>query len=304
MHFVKDHCSEDTCDLEFRSQKVNCSKLKIIKKLATVDLAILRCREKKFPQGFKFERDFNLGLKKGKVTIYLTDSNLNVIQKKGKIKWNSKLMYVISTRLTFGSSGSPVFDENGKLVGVVVRAETPQQGLLGKIFPGYKFSIKAVKSKYIKSIMKGNPRMPEMIKNDLLNHYRAYIRNKTKFDRFLESLEFTKLVNSFAYDFPQTSDVLTVREGPFWQKIPKVNSRFFPLIMAYHLEKYGSFDVNPNVLDSNSLELLKTFNSTRYFGQQAFFLGSFILGLLILFLTVFVAVVSSFASLQKIRNGG
>ncbi|MCS6894362.1 MAG: serine protease [Deltaproteobacteria bacterium] len=299
-HFTRSKCTTDQCYLRFKNSNLQCTKTRLKFKSSTADLAVLSCESNELPRGFKMPSDFNFKLRKGKVTILYSDSQGKIHEARGRIKWSSRFLSIISTRLTFGSSGAVVLDSNNKVYGIVVRAESAIQGLIGKLLPWHKFSVKAVNAKYVGLLRKKDRRLPASMAYDLMSYYREIVRNHTKFDRLLESLEFTRLVNNLSFDFHEPlAHVMTLRENPFDQKATLKDSFFFPLILAYHLERFGNLDVKNTILPPEAQELVTVFEGQKFFGQQLFYLGVIVLILIWFTFAVFVALVLSYAKLKQ-----
>lgn len=278
LHFVLRNCDQNLCEATFNSPATTCNKLELVGALATVDLAVLKCLEPLKTKGFRIKRDFKQNIKKGRVYIAVAnrDSSMQTSVIQGRIKSTTRIMQMISTRVTFGASGAPVFDQAGKVVGVVTRAENLFDALVGTFIPFYKFSAKSVNIKYVRHLLTREKRLRDILRNDLLDHYRRQIRHQSKLKRFFESVEFTGLINKYVYDLRgdlEVQRVFLLRENPFWQKEKVSDSNLFPLIVAYHLEKFGTFGIKSYPESSDVAELIDVYSSLGYRGQSGFFVG-------------------------------
>ena len=290
--------SDSSCSAVFKTKDWVCDGLRLKKFFLTFDLARLECLSKTNKRkGLRLDRDFNYRFRQGKL-YYLIPKNNQLESVKGVIKEHSRLFQTVSTRVRAGNSGALGVDQQGKVVGILLRAEKVADAVLGKILPNYKHSGVMVRSRFVKALFDKRIDHARLV-DDILDFYRKIVRNKFKFHRLTNSMQFTHVINSYLYDFREDPQLLKTFAGKDLRQellILEKDSGFFPLLIAYQIEKFGlsKFDENisiENIELSSSKELIRVFKEGKFKGQLQFFVGLGILASVIASILAYSAII-------------
>lgn len=153
----------------------------------------------------------------------------------GEIIHESRLHLTLTAKGNYGSSGSPILDSEGKLVGIIDQAASAKTLLQSKIFFQSEFPMRGISAKNIK-YLEGN--QLDQISHVLLDYYRNIGRTLSGIDRLLFSFDFLARIEGF------NVDVVEAGEPPlifgYLEQIP-LSTKYSPLVFAATLEGRGPY---------------------------------------------------------------
>ncbi len=171
----------------------------------------------------------------------------------GKILSQGTLNFGTSLSGAHGSSGSPVFNAQGDLLGIVAESDSISGGLLSLI-SDYKFEAVAMRADRALALGTSDPRaLLEKQSDLLLEHYRTGLRLMPAFQRSRAAVSFIGAVEAlkdeiiFASEFPERVAFLPLGQSARYISEVEITPStslmrsLATLVLAYNLEVKGPF---------------------------------------------------------------
>lgn len=188
----------------------------------------------------------------------------------GEIVSRDDLRVYFSAQIAHGSSGSPVFDENNRLVGIVDEASTLLGGL-DSMFLGGTFDGRGVNARTVMDLFERDERASLLREAQLLNDFYLKQVQPLRFeDRLRESFEFTDRVSSFLERLALSRDEEALRSALSMERDISLLPRMHPpggqlsqevekLGLAHNLDSNGLIGSDLHKIDTDGLiEAIKT----------------------------------------------
>lgn len=266
-HLVSSLCPLGDCE-GLKIDGINCTKWSVSSLKRSLDLGSLNCREP---------------IEKPSLTLGSSDdSNVTIVgyprcgeQKtsSGEIIQKSRLHLILTAKGNYGSSGSPILNPEGKVVGIIDQAASAKSLLQSKILFQSEFPMRGINAKNLKYIKGDNF---EDISQILLDYYRQIGRNLSGIDRLLFSFDFLARVEGFNFDIVESGEPALLLG--YLEQIP-LASNYTPLVFAATLEgrgpyfkpfKYMTNDLERKIITgkTNFEELYNGLNTNPYAGLE------------------------------------
>jgi hypothetical protein len=228
-HLVSSLCPLGDCS-GLKVSEIECSKWSVDSIKRSLDLGALTCSEPISKPGL------TLGSSKtSSVTIVGFPRCGAQKTSTGEVIQESRLHLTLTAKGDFGSSGSPILDSDGNLIGIIDQAASAKSLLRSKILLQSEFPMRGVRAENLR-YLKG-PYLEE-ISHVLLDYYRQTVRNFSGIDRLLLSFDFLARIEGF------NIDVVESGEAPlligYLEQIPHA-TRYSSLILAASLEGRGPY---------------------------------------------------------------
>lgn len=228
-HLVSSLCPLGDCS-GLRVSGIECSRWSVDSIKRSLDLGALSCSEPIVNPG--------LALGTGKTSTVTIVGFPRCGEQKtstGEVIQESRLHLTLTAKGDYGSSGSPILDSDGNLIGIIDQAASAKSLLQSKILLQSDFPMRGVRAENLRYL--NGPNLVE-ISQVLLDYYRQTIRNFSGIDRLLLSFDFLARIEGF------NIDVVESGEAPlligYLEQIPYAN-RYSSLILAASLEGRGPY---------------------------------------------------------------
>ncbi|GEM_PF-3803691 len=228
-HLVSSLCPLTDCS-DLKVEGISCAKWSVAGIKRSLDLGALACSDPIDKPGLSLSSGYS-----SKVSIVGFPKCGEQKISSGEIIQESRLHLTLTAKGNYGSSGSPILDSEGKLVGIVDQAASAKTLLQSKMFFQSEFPMRGVSAKNLK-YLEGSEL--DQISHVLLDYYRNIGRTLSGIDRLLFSFDFLARIEGF------NIDVVASGESPllfgYLEQIP-LNTKYPPLVFAATLEGRGPY---------------------------------------------------------------
>jgi hypothetical protein len=245
---------------------VQFAELKLIKEVPALDFSILEMRGDTRPTGyFKTRAQERVG---DDIQVLGFPHCAKLQLSPGKIKQSDAIRIYTSSEVAHGSSGSPMFDKSGSLIGMIDEASSLVEGL-GSMLLGGTFEGRAIPAGLIFEManLEENMGLRRQI-NLLLDYHRNSIRDATGTTRLRESFEFAERASALAEEISTSKvDISPFRSILWWDRdftlLPRLLTAgvtgelaeaMEKLSLVYNLEANGMRGQSFEEVDASTLE--------------------------------------------------